>query len=199
MTQYKLFCGAVALVSLSACSIFPGGNTSSPAPAPSVPGNTGSAGSGNSGGILSGVLGGRAEPGQIGQCYSKNAKDVAIAYPAGWSRRVSRAETEDELLGGSSSETLSAENVFAQPVGGAVRYTYPQTALNPPIEGVCEIKFDLSRQGAPSNIVSACSDELFLDASREAIAASKFKPVRLNGSAAKAVNMTYNMKFCLAD
>jgi len=122
---------------------------------------------------------------------------VGINYPPGWSRRVSRAETEDELLGG-GSETLSAQNAFAQPVD-AVSFTYPQGALNPPTEGICEIKFDLSRRGEPSNIVSACSSDLFLEAASEAVAATRFKPVRINGSAAKAVNMTYNMKFCLAD
>lgn len=197
MTQFRLLCGALALVSLSACAILPGQNAPSRGPAPSAPADPGAADS-NSGGLLSGILGGRAEPGQIGQCYSKNAEDAAIAYPAGWSRRVSRAETEDELLGG-GSETLSAENAYAQPVKGAVSYTYPQAALSPPIEGVCEIKFNLSRLGAPSNIVSACSSELFIDAATKAVSETKFTPVRVNGSAANAVNMTYNMKFCLAD
>ena len=197
MRQYKLFCGVVALVSLSACSILPG-RSSTPAPVPGSPANSGNANNGAAGGVLSGVLGRRAEPGQIGQCFSKNARDATIAYPAGWSRRVSRAETEDELLGG-GSETLSAENAFAKPASGTVSFIYPQAALNPPIEGVCEVKFDLSRRGDASNIVSACSSDLFLEAATQAVAATKFTPVRLNGSAAKAVNMTYNMKFCLAD
>jgi outer membrane biosynthesis protein TonB len=194
MRQYKLFCGVVALVSLSACSILPG-RSSTPAPVPGSPANSGNANNGAAGGVLSGVLGRRAEPGQIGQCFSKNARDATIAYPAGW---ASRAETEDELLGG-GSETLSAENAFAKPASGTVSFIYPQAALNPPIEGVCEVKFDLSRRGDASNIVSACSSDLFLEAATQAVAATKFTPVRLNGSAAKAVNMTYNMKFCLAD
>ena len=183
---------AFGAVSLAACSSFPGSGTTR-VPAPGAPVATTSST--------------RVEPPapivqkaagfQIEQCYSAGAPKVGINYPPGWSRRVSRAETEDELLGG-GSETLSAQNAFAQPVG-AVSFSYPQGALNPPTEGICEIKFDLSRRGEPSNIVSACSSDLFLEAASEAVAEAKFKPVRINGSAAKAVNMTYNMKFCLAD
>lgn len=134
---------------------------------------------------------------QIAQCYSAGAPRAGISYPPGWSRRVSRAETEDELLGGGSTE-LSAANAYAQPKS-AVSFAYPPAALNPPTEGVCEIKFDLSRRGKPSNILSACSSDLFLQAATEAVGATEFRPVQVNGSAAKAVNMTYNMKFCLAD
>lgn len=135
---------------------------------------------------------------QIQQCYSVGAPRVGISYPPGWSRRVSRAETEDELLGG-TNKALSEATAFAKPVGGTVPFVYPQAALSPPVEGICEVKFDLSRNGKPSNIVSACSSKVFVEAATEAVAASRFHPVRLNGSAAKAVNMTYDMKFCLAD
>ena len=134
---------------------------------------------------------------QIAQCYSAGAPKVGISYPPGWSVRVSRAETEDELLGGGSTD-LSAANAYAQPVS-AVSFAYPSAALNPPTEGRCEVKFDLSRRGEPSNILAACSSDLFLESASEAVGATIFKPVEVNGSAAKAVNMTYNMKFCLAD
>ena len=134
---------------------------------------------------------------QISQCFSPGAPTVGINYPDGWSRRVSRAETEDELLGGSSTN-LSETGAYAQPVG-AVDYTYPQLALNPSTEGVCEVKFNLSRTGDPSDIISACSSNLFLGAATDAVKGAKFKPVRVNGSAAKGVNLTYQMKFCLAD
>jgi len=33
---------------------------------------------------------------QIAQCFSAGAPQVGINYPTGWSRRVSRAETEDK-------------------------------------------------------------------------------------------------------
>jgi len=192
LMRYRFSMCAFGALSLAACSSFPGSGTTR-VPAPGAPVATTSST--------------RVEPPapivqkapgfQIEQCYSAGAPKVGINYPPGWSRRVSRAETEDELLGG-GSETLSAENAFAQPVG-AVSFSYPQGALNPPTEGICEIKFDLSRRGEPSNIVSACSSDLFLEAASEAVAGARFKPVRINGSAAKAVNMTYNMKFCLAD
>ena len=135
---------------------------------------------------------------QIAQCYSAGAPRVGISYPDGWSRRVSRAETEDELLGGASTN-LSKAGAYAKPVGGQVSYVYPQAALNPPTEGVCEVKFNLSRRGEPSDVISACSSSLFVEAATQAVAASKFEPVRVNGSVAKGVKLTYNMKFCLAD
>jgi len=135
---------------------------------------------------------------QIAQCFSPGAPRVGISYPAGWSQRVSRAETEDELLGGASRD-LSKTSAFARPVGGPISYTYPSAALNSPTEGICEVKFNLSRQGDPSNVVSACSSSLFVQAATEAVAGSKFEPIRVNGVAAKGVNLTYDMKFCLAD
>lgn len=135
---------------------------------------------------------------QIAQCFSAGAPQVGIIYPDGWSRRVSRAETEDELLGGSNT-ALSQARAYAQPVGGAVSFTYPPAALNPPTEGICEVKFDLSRMGEPSNIVSACSSALFIEAARDAVKAARFKPVEVDGRAARGVNLTYTMKYCLAD
>lgn len=178
---------------LSACSIWP--SAPAPTPAPSAP-------------VVVRSVGTRVEtpprrvvqkaPGfQIAQCFSAGAREVGISYPDGWSSRVSRAETEDELLGGGST-ALSATNAFAQPLA-PVTFTYPPEALKTLTEGVCEVKFDLSRRGNPSNIVTACSSSLFVAAASDAVSAAKFEPVRVNGSAAKAVNMTYNMKFCLAD
>jgi len=186
----KIWLSLLSGVLLSACSVLPDR---------SGPRSPGSVISGSSTRVERPDRNGKKAPGfQIAQCYSAGAPKVAITYPGGWSRRVSRAETEDELLGGSSTD-LSKAGAYAQPVGGRVSFVYPQAALNPPTEGVCEVKFNLSRQGEPSNVVSACSSSLFVDAATQAVSASKFEPVRINGSAAKGVNLTYEMKFCLAD
>lgn len=183
---------AASAVLLSACSLLPNrAPAPAPTPAPSAPIRTV-----------------RVEPPkpvapvkvpgfQIAQCFSAGAPTVGIDYPSGWARRVSRAETQDELLGGSSKD-LTKTDAFARPVSG-VSYTYPQAALNPPTEGICELKFDLSRKGVASNILAACSSSLFVDAASQAVSAARFEPIRVDGSPANGVNLTYDMKFCLAD
>lgn len=185
--------GAVGLAAFTGCSLLPGRG---PAPTPVI----GAPVSTSAGTVIERPKAApkKAVGFQIAQCYSAGAPKVGISYPEGWSRRVSRAEIEDELLGGGSSSDLSNANAFAQPVG-EVAFTYPSAALNPPTEAVCEIKFNLSRRGDPSRIISACSSDLFLEAATQAVKNTKFKPVRVNGTAAKGVNLTYNMKFCLAD
>lgn len=187
----RLLAGLVGGLVLSACA------GTGPAPSPSVPSGSGpERDASSSGGLLSGILGSKAKPGQIGQCYSKNAPDAVIVYPGGWSRRVSRAETEDELLGGGGQSVATSGAV--EPAR-AIRLTYPAAALSPPIEGICEVKFDLSRQGEPSRIVAACSDPLFAEEAERVVAENKFKPLRVNDSLARGINVVYPMKFCLAE
>lgn len=189
----KLVVVSAAAAFLSACAV---GSNKTPAPISSAPVAITTNTTTRTEGSLKNSQ--KASGFQIAQCYSSGAREVGINYPEGWARRVSRAEIEDELLGGATSQGLAAENAFAQP-DGAISFTYPQAALNPPTEGICEIKFNLSRRGRASNILSACSSPLFLEAANEAVKLTRFKPVRINGTAAKGVNLTYNMQFCLAD
>lgn len=189
--RFGLYLASATL--LSACSLLP-----SRAPAPSAPVPTPASTRAPTRVEPPKPVASAKAPGfQIAQCYSAGAPTVGITYPPGWSRRVSRAETQDELLGGSSKD-LAATDAFAKPVD-AVSYVYPQGALNPPTEGICELKFDLSRKGEASNILAACSSSLFVDAATEAVKATRFEPIRVDGSPANGVNLTYDLKFCLAD
>ena len=189
----RLSLWAASTLVLSACSIGSGWNPAPSAPAPVRTGNATS---------TTGIEPIRpattpSAPGfQIAQCYSPGAPTVAINYPPGWARRVSRAETQDELLGGSTAN-LGETDAFAKPVS-AVSYRYPSAALNPPVEGICELKFDLSRQGEASNIIAACSSSHFLETATEAVKATQFEPIQINGNSALGINLTYGMKFCLA-
>lgn len=131
----------------------------------------------------------------ITQCFSEGGREARIKYPAGWSSRVSRAETEDELLGGAASVRTDGD---VEPVT-AVSFNYPAAALSPPIEAICEIKFDVSRRGMPSRVVAACSNDLFVPEATRAVSAARFKPVRINGDIALGINVVYQMKFCLSD
>ena len=191
MGRIGLYLASAAL--LSACSLLPSRTTTPSAPSPTrapspAPTRTEPPKPGTP----------TKAPGfQIAQCFSAGAPTVGISYPPGWDRRVSRAETQDELLGGSSKD-LAQTDAFAKPVG-AVSYVYPPAALSPPTEGICELKFDVSRKGAASNILAACSSSLFVDAATEAVKATRFEPIRVDGSPANGVNLTYDMKFCLAD
>lgn len=147
-------------------------------------------------GTIGNVLGGSAIEGQISQCSSKGGTEAVIDYPDGWTRRVSRAETEDELLGGAGQSVASNGELEIE---SGLAFTYPAAALSLPLEGICEIKLDVSRRGEPSNVAAACSDPLFVAEAERAVAKARFKPVRVNGTVARGINATYPMLFCLSD
>lgn len=182
MKQFVLL--SAGLLALSACA---------------SSGASGVGGSSDRGGFLGSVgdvFGGDTIDGQITQCYSKGGAEAVIEYPDGWSRRVSRAETEDELLGG-AGQTVASNGELE--IESGVAFTYPAAALSPPIEGICEIKLNVSRRGEPSNVAAACSDMLFVAEAERAVSNAKFKPMRVNGTVARGINATYPMKFCLSD
>jgi protein TonB len=134
---------------------------------------------------------------QISQCRSAGARDARIQYPAGWHRRVAAVEVEDELLGGGPSSGVASSST-PTPAGSLVP-SYPKAALSPPTEGVCEVKFDLSRRGVASNAIAACSNPLFLAEAVRAVEATRFEPFRVNGQIATGINQIYPLMFCLAD
>ena len=162
-------------------------------------GSDGRKASGERGGLLGSigsVLGGDTIEGQITQCFSEGGTDAVIEYPSGWSRRVSRAETEDELLGGAGESVVTSGDIEPE---GAVDFVFPPEALTLQQEGICEIKLNVSRRGVPSNVLAACSDPMFTREAERAVSNARFKPVRVNGAIARGVNATYEMKFCLGD
>lgn len=161
-----------------------------------APGTGGSSDRGGFLGSVGNVFGGNQIDGQITQCYSEGGTEAVIDYPDGWSRRVSRAETEDELLGG-AGQTVASSGELEIETG--VAFTYPAAALSPPIEGICEIKLNVSRRGEPSNVAAACSDPLFVAEAERAVSNARFKPMRVNGTVVRGINATYPMKFCLGD
>lgn len=110
---------------------------------------------------------------------------------------MSAAEVEDELLGGGPASRV-ATSAEPQPVGQIIP-DYPRTALSPPTEAVCEVKFDLSRRGEASNAISACSSPLFLAEAVRAVEGARFEPFRVNGQVATGINLVYSMTFCLRD
>ncbi len=132
---------------------------------------------------------------QLNQCASERGIEGKIIYPSGWFDRVSRAEIEDELLGGSKTKRINAD---AKPIT-AISFNHPSEALSPPIEAICEIKFDISRRGIPSHILAACSHEVFIDEAERAVLSARFHPVRVNGDIVRGINMVHAMKFCLPD
>ena len=134
---------------------------------------------------------------QIAQCRSAGAREARIVYPAGWDRRVSAAEVEDELLGGGPASRV-ATSAAPVPVA-APTPNYPRAALSPPTEAICEVKFDLSRRGVVSNAIAACSSPLFLAEAVRATEATRFEPFKVNGQIASGINLLYPLQFCLRD
>ncbi|MEL7129205.1 MAG: energy transducer TonB [Pseudomonadota bacterium] len=133
---------------------------------------------------------------EIAECGTPGAPTAQISYPAGWSNRVSQAETEGELLGGAPTRV---DTSFAPVATAMPDLQYPENALNPPIEARCEAKFDLSTGGETSNILVACSNPMFTTEMARIIRDSRFKPVRVNGNLARGVNLVFPLSFCLAD
>ncbi|MEM9668419.1 MAG: energy transducer TonB [Pseudomonadota bacterium] len=141
------------------------------------------------------VLEADSRPGEIRECGTPGAPNAEIAYPPGWTSRVSQAETEDELLGG-GARVETEERVKASSLPSVL---YPPAALSPPQEARCEVKFNLSTQGEPSNILAACSSPLFTEEVKRIISGATFEPLRVNGSLAKGVNVVFPYSFCLSN
>ncbi|MEM1088707.1 MAG: energy transducer TonB [Pseudomonadota bacterium] len=141
------------------------------------------------------VTGDSSRPGEIRECGTADAQEAEVMYPAGWASRVSQAETEDELLGG-GTRVNTQQRVRVSNLPDTM---YPQAALSPPLEARCEIKFDLSTQGLPSNILAACSSPLFIDEANRIVSQATFEPLRVNDRLAKGVNVVYVHNFCLSD
>lgn len=177
-----------AVVSLSACVVI---DTPAPSPTPSGGDHSEPGAETRTPAPIERRSAGR----QIAQCGTSGAREAVISYPSGWDARVSRAETEDELLGGAQSVDTDGR---VEPVNG-VSFAYPPAALSNRIEAVCAVKFNLSRRGVPSQVLSACSDPLFVEEARRAVSAARFKPVRINGDLARGINVVHRMTFCLGD
>ena len=133
----------------------------------------------------------------IGQCQPRAPKAV-VFYPDGWSARIRAAESvpnaEDELLGGSGDVTEAA---FSPRPSNLVPPNYPLSAIDESRQGACEVMFDLGTDGKATNLLTACTSDMFKSAAEKSVTASTFSPKRVGGRAVEAKSVIYPMTFCI--
>ena len=137
----------------------------------------------------------------IGECNHVGAPAATVSYPDGWNARLaqtSRAGSAgDELLGGRSTPASIVDR-DAQPITQPWP-TYPERAVTAQREGLCYAMMDVTTDGRPENILTACSSADFNAPSYQAATQMRFEPLSTNGSLARRINVVYPLKYCLED
>ncbi|MEZ6012094.1 MAG: energy transducer TonB [Hyphomonas sp.] len=73
---------------------------------------------------------------------------------------------------------------------------YPEEMARLRREGTCNTYFDVSVEGVPENLVTACSDPGFTEEAARAVSEDvRFKPFVLNGQPKRLVSVTYPLAF----
>tara|TARA_Y100000052_G_scaffold26925_1_gene33025 strand:+ start:11180 stop:11698 length:519 start_codon:yes stop_codon:yes gene_type:complete len=77
------------------------------------------------------------------------------------------------------------------------RPNYPKEAAMAGVEGRCDIYFDLSADGVPTNIASACTNGVFTRDAQTAVRAMRVKPYTFEGEPVLVPGIMYPMTFNL--
>ncbi|WP_084420541.1 energy transducer TonB [Henriciella litoralis] len=137
----------------------------------------------------------------IAECNHVGAPTATVSYPDGWTARLaqtSRAGSAgDELLGGRSTPASIVDR-DAQPITQPWP-TYPDRAVIAQREGLCYAMMDVTTDGRPENILTACSSADFNAPTYQAATQMRFEPLRTNGTLARRINVVYPMEYCLQD
>mgnify|MGYP001087980988 CR=1 FL=1 len=72
---------------------------------------------------------------------------------------------------------------------------YPMRALERGISGTCEVRFDLTPQGKPYNVVPDCSNSVFEQSAKRAVSRTDFLPQIRNGQALEQKNMIFPLVY----
>lgn len=72
---------------------------------------------------------------------------------------------------------------------------YPQHAYYAGTEGYCEVRFDLTAEGVPQNLVTLCTDRVFCVAARVAVSEVRFSPALDEGMPRARDNIVYPLFF----
>ncbi|MEZ5953856.1 MAG: energy transducer TonB [Hyphomonas sp.] len=143
-------------------------------------------------------------PGSIVQCGHPNGDVALITYPDDWDQQFAADPAIMEI---DWSTGLERDGEIHLPDGRIMidavplappRPAYPAWAMATATEGICEIKFTVLSSGTAGNIRAACSNPIFIQPARNAVAASRFKPRTLDGTPYDRHNVVYPMQFCLS-
>lgn len=72
---------------------------------------------------------------------------------------------------------------------------FPKAALDSGKVGTCEVRFNISKSGKPSEVSAECSDSIFDDAAISAVKKAKFEKTIQNGKAVKVYNLLLPIEF----
>ncbi len=61
--------------------------------------------------------------------------------------------------------------------------------------GWCDVRFDVNRQGYPTNIAPWCSHWVFCQSAYDAVASVRFQPKMLNGRPEPRSNVVYPLEY----
>jgi len=123
-------------------------------------------------------------------CWDGSIIELSAACPA-----MPAEETSDSLPAseaGASEPTL-AYDTAAKPIERPGGIT-PETATEP---GECDMFFDVTISGSPTNIDASCSNSIFVDAAKEAVANWVYSPALLGGEPVRQNDIVVKIRFNL--
>lgn len=91
-------------------------------------------------------------------------------------------------------QPIAIDERRAQPIRPPVP-DYPIRALERGLEGMCEVRFDVSERGKPYNIQPVCSDAIFERSAKRAVSKTEFLPRIMRGRAIERRNVVYPLEF----
>lgn len=77
------------------------------------------------------------------------------------------------------------------------RPQYPLRMAQLRKSGICDVRFDVGRDGVPSNITAECSDDGFAEESVRAVSTLRFKPPILSGVPQATYNVIYPLEYIM--
>ncbi|WP_084399248.1 energy transducer TonB [Henriciella aquimarina] len=136
--------------------------------------------------------------GKIAQCGHRGAEEATAFYPEGWQQRLGevaqKSMANDELLGGPVTTEVVDRN--AQPVEPPSP-AYPAGPASRGVEAQCYGLFDVTTDGTPEEILTACSSPEFNAPTYQAVKGLRFAPKRVEGRAVRRMNVVYPVTYCL--
>jgi len=103
-------------------------------------------------------------------------------------------ELKFDRLSSLAVDPVAINDRDAQPIRPPVP-NYPQRAAERGLEGSCDVRFDVDRQGKPVNITADCTDSIFKRDAERAVSRVEFAPKIVRGQAVERKNVVYPLVF----
>lgn len=149
----------------------------------------------------------------IGQCNA-GVPDAAINYPNDWPPKMLAKSNQSPSIeqfeqakidGKITLEDRDYDVVKSDYPDGDAAYLspayhprpeYPFTAVVEGKQGLCEVYSKIGVDGVPTDIIAACSDDVFKSAAEASFAKTRFRPWVFEGYAITRYNVIMPVSFC---